>query len=106
MIVEKPTQVTLAEAIRLIHRELVIAQAIREGDGVDPLFVVRSAEFELQITLSEERTSDGGTDVKVFAAKFGEKLDSQTSHRIKLTLDVHPAASELGLPGVFPNKSR
>lgn len=97
------TQCTLADAIRLIHEELVEAQTRREVDGLLPLLQVKGVEIELSVMLAEQTSKEGGSDIKVFAAKFGDKVDQNTTHKIKLVLDVHPDAVNQGLPGFLPN---
>jgi hypothetical protein len=78
--------VPLADAIRMLRRELL--SAMEEGVGEALQFKLGPVELELQVQLSREGVGKGGVNVWAVSFAAEGKLGSGMAHKLKLTL--HP----------------
>jgi hypothetical protein len=77
-------QIPLAEAIRALRRELLVA--VREGADKELQFGLGPIELELQLEISREAGGEAG--IKFWVVSVGAKgtRTSATTHTVKITL--------------------
>jgi hypothetical protein len=79
------TKVTLVEAIRELHSQIL--QASKEGEREPVRFVPETVEVELGVTFDVEAEAGGGIKLLSFIDLAGKaKVGDQSAHKVKLIL--------------------
>ncbi|GAA2041475.1 hypothetical protein GCM10009839_49920 [Catenulispora yoronensis] len=83
--------IELATVVRDLRDE--IERAIEAGRGEDLRFELGTIELEVAVAIQESTGSSG--KVRFFVVDFGTdgKVDSTTTHRVKLSLTPHVASA-------------
>ena len=76
--------VELADAIRVVREQLVLAR--ETGDGQEPRFVVGRVEMEFAVEIRRDAGGEGGVQLGVLTLKAGGGGSSATTHRVRLEL--------------------
>ena len=96
-------QVTVAEAVREIRKQL--SEASAEGAGQDLRFIAKSVEVELGITFSLEKEAGGGLKLWSILDLSGKaKTSDESTHKIKLVLE--PVGGVDGKPKLISDDQR
>ena|SRR5690349_6996562 len=79
-------QITVAEAVRELRRQLI--DAAKEGENQKVRFMPKTVEVELGITFTKEKEGGGGVKIWSILDLSGKaKSSDQSTHKVKLVLE-------------------
>lgn len=84
-------KILLAEMIRKLRQELVLARAQSKDEGIQ--FELEKVEMELKVVVSSTGKGHAGVEFWVVSTGGDYEKKDETSHTIKLTLNVRDRKS-------------
>ena len=96
----------IGDIIARVSEELLASQQARRADGRPAIFEVASLEIELNFTVTESKSGQGGLDLKVISVGGERKYDQQQVQRIVVHLAAAADSDDDGTDPFFDQATR